>query len=196
MFRTICHILFGWPSPEPRGVLERPALGPAPPPPCHAQPPAGRDEFEFWEPKERLIFSYRKSAGEPPVFKDPLLLYRRFAAIAPELAVDMQLAASPHSQAEKGHEDSIKKICRLFEVERLSDGGQGLTDDEIIDLFDDFMLFTHQLKKKLSRYVTSSTPTAASSPSSPPPPATPCTSVSGSTVGGSSSAGPPPSPME
>lgn len=162
--------------------------------PQQSQQPQDLRGLDFWEPRERMIFTYRRTAGGAVVCADPVLLYRKMAEVAPEIEVDMKLAASPHSAAAKGHDGAVEKICKLFDVQRLNEHGHGLTDPEILDLFNNFLDYCGEVKKNLSRYVTSSARPARQSPCSAPGPATSCSSGFGSTAAACSIGTPGPSP--
>lgn len=159
------------------------------------------DRFGLYHPREREIYEYFD--GDKIVKADPMVLYKRVMAKGPEIAIDMSVARSPLKAAGKAHDDLIRKIRDIFNVKPLDVGG--LTEQETMDLFDDFLIYVDAVKKNTTPPPTSQEGTLPpTSPSTAPSgdgssaldPPSPSSSDSGSASNGSSTDTPPPSPTE
>lgn len=132
----------------------------------------------IYSPKERCIYEYFD--GQKQVKADPLVLYKRLQDCSTDLSVDMRLANSIHSDANKGHTNAIKKIQTIFSIKPFDEGG--LSEMEAMSLLEHFLFFCDELKKKVSPSATSSTTSEASRTSSPTGRPTSTTSGFGSTA--------------
>lgn len=150
------------------------------------------DSYDFYHPGQRKI--YRYFDGQKEVNVDPLLLYRTMMAVGPELQIDYKVSRSPSKDASKAHEEMLAKLRNIFQVKSLNEGG--LTESELVDLWDHFLIYTETVKKNSRESVMSSKPTVVSSDISAKPPATSSFSDSGLTVKESVSAEPQPLPLE
>lgn len=118
-------------------------------------------EWDLYKPKERKV--YRFFDGEKEILADPMLLYKRFMDVAPEMRISWKVARSPSKDATKAHNDLIGNIRRIFELKPLAEGG--LSEPEVEDLLDHFLIYVERIKKN-SR--PSATSPAATSPSTEP----------------------------
>lgn len=152
----------------------------------------GRRQHVF-HPKERLIYRYWD--GARMVAQDPLVLYRRFATVQPQLVIDRKVATSLSKDANKAWPKMIAHIHGIFGVKSMEEGG--LTEAEAVQLLDDFLTFCETIKKKESPIPTSPTTTLPPTPlSSDEGPPTPSGSDSGSVANEPSTDAPTPSPTE
>lgn len=149
-----------------------------------------KDEVEVYRPKERMIYAYFD--GEKEVKADPLALFKKVAAVGPELSVSLKVSRSLSKDAAKASDEADASIRQLFGVKPFGEGG--LTEVECLQLLDHFMAYCDDLKKKGSPSPTSSTPTGASPSTSDGAPTTQTSSPSGSTNGAPSTGAPTPSP--
>ena len=150
---------------------------------------------EFYLPKERLVYRYEKSQGEW-VSADPILLWKRLMEVAPGLRADMATAELPSKFADIAQERALDAIRGIFDVKPLDGEGKGLTQDETLELFDHYLIWTQRLKKAGSRFATFFRKSADSNLSSVESPATSSSSESGSTESDSNTDQPQPSPSE
>lgn len=147
---------------------------------------------DFWKPSKRLIYSYFD--GEKTLHADPMVLYRALVGCGPELSAAIKVATSPLDAADKAQDEVLGKLRKIFNVKPKLEGG--LTETEVVDLFDHFLIFTESVKKKPKKSATSSdqTSSAASPGSWGDAPPTPTSSASGSTASGPSTDKPTPLP--
>ncbi len=156
----------------------------------------GHEESDrLYNPRERLIYSYFD--GKQIVKVDPLVTYKRIMAVAPSLNIDIKVSRSPSKAAPEAHGKMLDHIRGIFGLVPFEQGG--LTEIEVVDLFDHFLVFCERQKKTPSTIQTSSTETSQSTP--PPTNSGPAdflpthTSLdSGSTKSEPSTAKPEPSP--
>lgn len=148
--------------------------------------------FDVYRPAERLVYTYWHGTGYR--MADPLVLYRKMMAVGPELSVDIKVANTPgYKGAAEGHAKMIEKIKNIFEVKSFDEGG--LTEVEMMELFDHFNDFCGDVEKKTSPPPTSPTGTSGTTPpSSAESPPTSSSSASGSTDAAPPTESPPPSP--
>jgi hypothetical protein len=141
---------------------------------------AGEDmEWDQYKPKDRKI--YRYFDGTKEVAGDPMVLYKRFMDVAPEMRVYWKVSRSPSKYATKAHCDLIVKIRQVFEIKTLAEGG--LSEPECEDLLDHFLIYVELVKKNSGMQAISVSETSrATPPSSAENPATPNGSASGSTA--------------
>ena len=160
---------------------------------------SSEDRFGLYHPREREIYEYFD--GDKLVKADPMVIYKRIMARGQEISVDITVARSPMKGADKAHDSLIKKIREVFNVKPLSEGG--LTEQETMDLFDDFLVYVDAIKKNTTPPpdLPEETSPSTSSPTAPfggessaPAPDTKSSSDSGSTSSETSSAPPPQSP--
>ena len=153
------------------------------------------DRYDLYKPAERIIYQYYDGTGI--VRADPLRLYKRLKEVWPELSVDLSLAESISKDADKGYDNAINKIKKIFEVESLDKHRGGLTDPEIRGMLDHFLIYCETVKKNLKSSVTPSpaaSPNSESTSAEKPP--TSNSSDSGLTESAPDASGPNPSPME
>ncbi len=120
---------------------------------------------DVYKPKDRLIYKYWD--GTKFRLADPMVLYKRISAKWATLSVDMKVAGSPSKDALEKHNSMIKTQREIFEVEPYKEQeNSGLTELEVMQLFDDFMIYSGILKKNSSGSTTSQTETSPTSKSS------------------------------
>jgi len=151
---------------------------------------------EPYTAKERLIYRYFN--GSKWVEGDPLRLWRRVMAHGAELRIAVKLANSLSKDADQGAIELAKKVREIFaipEEDTVAASGT-LTDDEVFTVFDEFMKYVDDLKKKSKKSLMSSNSSGASRSGSPPAPTTNSSSASGCAVNVPTCAVPvpPPSP--
>jgi len=103
----------------------------------------GNQPQQIFHPKERMIYQYWD--GQKVVAVDPLIIYRRFAEVQPQLVIDRKVATSLSKDAPKAWPAMIAKIHTIFEIKGMSEGG--LTEAETIQLLDHFLIFCEDVKK-------------------------------------------------
>lgn len=111
----------------------------------------------LYHPGERLI--YRYFDGKETKAADPLVLYKRWRQVWPELSTDLKVATSrllPDKDTIPAHEHAVKHMRWIFNVKSLAEGG--LTDSEMEDLLYHFLEYSDRLKKDSPPSPTSSTP--------------------------------------
>jgi hypothetical protein len=113
---------------------------------------------EIYKPKERFIFKYWN--GQKVIYADPMILYKRVVEKWADLSVDLTLAHSNHSEAPKGHTLAIDKVRKIFNVDSPEDieVKRTLSDNECLQLLDNFLIFVGELKKNSSPSQTTSKP--------------------------------------
>ncbi len=156
--------------------------------------------YDVYRPAERGLYSYWD--GEKLVQADPIVVYKRMMAVAPELNTSIKVANSLSKDAVKAHGEMIDKIRTVFLIKPFEEGG--LTELQTVMLFDHFLTFVGRVKKNSSPSVMSAAGTSADFPppsSGAESPPTSNSSASGSTgpesstdVPRSSPSGPPPAP--
>lgn len=110
------------------------------------------DSVEIYKPKERRLYSYWN--GTKQVEADPMVIYKKMMAVAPELHIDIKVAESKSKDAGKAHNSMINHIRNIFSLKPFEDGG--LTEIESILLFDHFTTYCGFVKKNTNPSVTSS----------------------------------------
>lgn len=158
------------------------------------------EDAEFgYVPERRVIYPYFD--GKATVRADPIVLYRKYSKVKTVLHADAAVAQSPSKAREEKYLSTLVLIRDIFGVKELDQEG-GLTEQETVDLLNDYLGFMELLKKSTR---TPPTSPAGTSPATPPAAATPPTvpsSASGSTASGpctepptpSASASPSPTP--
>lgn len=146
-----------------------------------------QEDYNVYKLEDRKIYQYFNGTEE--VRMDPMVLYKRFAAVSQELAVNSRVAGTTMTGAAKAHEDMIRQIRNIFDLKPFDQGG--LTEAEAVELLDHFVMFCETVKKNssplqtspdaISQHTLGSTVGAYSDlPSAPP--VTPNSSASGSTA--------------
>jgi len=152
----------------------------------------------LYSPSQRAIYTYFD--GVSLVRADPLVLYKRMMDVGLELSVDMKVSVSASKDAKRHHDEMIRKLRNIFNVPPLDAKG-GLTEGEVVQLLDHFLLYCEGVKKNSPTSATTPTVTAASTSTSGGSPPTPNISDSGSTASEFSTGTPessptgPPSPL-
>mgnify|MGYP001618254763 CR=1 FL=1 len=149
----------------------------------------------LYHPGERLI--YRYFDGKEIRADDPLILYKRWRQVWPELSSDLKVATSqllPDKETIPAQELAVEHMRGIFDVRSLAEGG--LTDSEVEDLLWHFLEYSDRLKKDSPPSPTSSTPMGGWNGSSADALGTSSSSDSGSAEGESISAVPEPSLSE
>jgi hypothetical protein len=142
---------------------------------------------DYYHPGERKIYSFWD--GQKRVYVDPTPLYIKVMENGPEIAADTKVATTPCGGTIAAQKSLDAKLRKIFDVKPLAEGG--LTDAEVTDLLNHFLLWTERLKKNSPP---SSSPASSIVPDCPAP--MPPLSASGSTTNASGIASPAPSPME
>jgi len=96
---------------------------------------------------ERKIYSY--DTGNGSVSVDPMILYKRVMDNATTIDVEGKAARSQHSKNREAHDNFIACLREVFSVKPLEQGG--LTQLEVVALFDHFMGYVLELKKNSSQ---------------------------------------------
>lgn len=121
-----------------------------------------------YAPEERLIFTFFNGVKE--VQADPLRLWRRVMAQAETLRISAKLANSASKDADQGAV-TLAKTCReIFAIPEESteiDATGTLTDDQVCAVFDRFMTYIHDVKKKSKSTLTLPNSSAATTTTSP-----------------------------
>ena len=112
-----------------------------------------KDTDSFWSPRQRQIYSYWD--GQKKVRADPLVLWKRIAAVGPTLSIDIKVGTSNSKDAAKAQDAAVEKIRAIFQVKPLVEGG--LTENEACDLLEHFLAYCDQLKKNLKPSAISAT---------------------------------------
>lgn len=141
--------------------------------------------IDYYHPGERKIYSFWD--GQKRVSVDPTPLYIKVMENGPEIAADTKVATTPCGGTIAAQKSLVAKIRTIFDVKPLAEGG--LTDAEVTDLLNHFLIWTERLKKNTPP---SSPPASSTVPVTPGP--TPNLSGSGSTPNGNGTASPEPSP--
>ena len=124
-----------------------------------------KDILDLYPVKDRTIFRYWDGAKQRSA--DPLVLYKRVMEIGPELSIDIKVANSVSKDAGKAYTSVVNKLRSIFEVTEYKEGEGGLTEMEVSVLFDEFMVYCGQIKKKAKSSPTSLKETSAVSNPSP-----------------------------
>jgi len=142
---------------------------------------SGTTEYDLYHPKERLLYTYWDGTKE--VKADPMTLHRKMSALGPALSIDIKVSTSQLKDAEVAQGKVIAQIREIFSLKPLEEGG--LTEIETLELLDHFMVYCHNIKKKLNPFQTNSVPSPSlpTVPSTDTPPATANTLDSGSASG-------------
>lgn len=157
--------------------------------------------IDFYTPRERLIYTYftgTDAKGKRQYARaDPLELWKRVMDNGPAITINMKVAASKSKDARAKHDELMEDLRKAFQVRPYREGG--LTDVELMDLFNHFMAYVGGVKKNSPTSTTSAPPEAegpspASSPSTGGGPPTESSSGSGSTGSGPASSPPAPPP--
>jgi hypothetical protein len=157
-------------------------------------PQKAEEDFSTYKVEERQIYSYPTCWDNSGlVHRDPMVLYKKLMEVAPELSIDIKVANSPSKDAADGQNKALRKIKTIFDVKEMEEDGKGLTQAQILGLFDNFLLYVDQVKKNSRKSAILSNPPAFSSPP-PNGQAIPPSSEYGSTAGESSAARPNPLP--
>ena len=155
------------------------------------------ERYDVYRPEERYIYHYWD--GSRMVAADPLELYKRVSGIGTELSIDMKVAQSESKASKDAHASMLDKIRAIFDIAppvSPIDCTGTLSQIELVDLFDHFMLFAEGVKKNSRKSPTSFTAILPpSKPSSNASQAISSSSGSGSTGEGPSTDGPARSPM-
>lgn len=133
--------------------------------------------LDMYKPNERNIYKYHN--GQSWIRADPMVLYKRIMEKAPEIQVEMSVSNSISKDAIKAHSDLINRLRGIFDIKTLEAGG--LTESEVIQLFDHFMEYVDTIKKNSRKLATPQEESKASKTSSVEGPPTPSSSESGST---------------
>ena len=147
---------------------------------------ANVDKVDVYAPRERIIYEYFD--GEKRVKADPMILYKRIAEKKPDIIIDGKLARSIHSEAVIGHNKLMGTYRYIFNVKCLDEGG--LSEPELANLFDHFLLYCETVKKNSSQSQTLSNNSEDFTSSSEKSRPIANSSDSGSTGNESSSVGP------
>ena len=151
----------------------------------------GGDRLDLFQPHERRIFTYWN--GKEKVQADPMVLYKKIMEVGPSLGIDMKVAGSLSKDNIKAHHKMIATMRDIFSVAPFEQGG--LLQDEVEDLFFQFMEFNDFLKKNSRQAATSVPETSAATPPSPAADqGTQSGSDSGSTANATSTVSPVPTP--
>lgn len=156
------------------------------------KPPSGEEfSLTLYKPLERVIYEYFD--GEKIIKADPMVLHKRVHEKGSDLAGDLKEAQSQLKTNVQGHDKAVKKIREAFRLKPFEEGG--LTEYEVLELLDHYLVF-EMVQKKTAR--TPATSQAATSSTTPPSSegsqTTPSTSGSGSAATESSTGTPTPSP--
>lgn len=118
--------------------------------------------FDVYKPYERKIYTYWD--GEKDVKADPLLIYKDISSKWASISVDISVARSPMKDNVKAHNNLVMVLRNIFEIKSFEEGG--LTEQELFDLFDHFLIYSEVIKKNSNRRAT---PQVATSPNTPSP---------------------------
>ncbi len=159
--------------------------------------PERGEKKDTYSPRQRAIYRYfvgtDERGAEKFVVTDPMALYRKVMDRRDDITVNVKVALSPSKDADECYARMIAHIREIFGVAPYEQGG--LTEIELMELYDHFLTYAEGVKKNSSPTPTSSRATSPGTPLSwAAARPTGNTSASGSTVGGSSSAPPAPSP--
>lgn len=124
--------------------------------------------------RRRLLFRYHN--GERRIAADPLVLYRRLIKEGDQLVV---LATAFDQQKDPEADEFIRRLCEIFGLSRWDPAtGRGLTDAEIIRVFQDFNVFLQEIRENF--FPGSTSPPRSAGGSSPAPESPSQTPVGGS----------------
>lgn len=98
-----------------------------------------------WSPRERVVYQFFD--GDKLVKVDPIVVFKRISAVAPELSTSITVALSPSKDATSAHDDALIHIRKIFDIKPYAEGG--LTDTEAFTLLDDFTAWCNRLKKNI-----------------------------------------------
>jgi hypothetical protein len=144
----------------------------------------GPDSFSTYSPRQRKIFSY--FTGKGTVQADPMVLFKRVADKGQDIDTDKRVSqyidrnGQQLAGAREAHENLMSNLRWVFSVEEFDKGG--LTEAEVVSLFDCFMSYCEELKKNSKTQQITSPPSEPSLPTSPKSQTTDNTLASGSTV--------------
>ncbi len=119
------------------------------------------DEDSVYKPKERRIYQYWD--GSTMVLADPLVLYRRVMDKGLEISIDLKVSRSASKDAGTAYANMIKKMRDIFQVKDVVEGG--LTEAEVMGLFNHFLEYCENVKKNSGLFQTSAPPSPTTSPS-------------------------------
>ena len=105
-----------------------------------------RDDYSVYSPKERIIYEYFD--GEKTIKADPIVLYKRVMEKRADILIDTKVANSASKDASKAHNNLMDNLRWVFSVKKIEDSG--LTDPEVGNLFDHFMIYCDRVKKNSS----------------------------------------------
>lgn len=125
--------------------------------------PKDEGNFGLYKPKERWIYRYWDGQKIRPV--DPLTLYKRLMSDWAAIDIDVKVARSKSKDNRSSHDKLIGRLRTVFEVPEKFEGG-GLTEQELMDLFDHFLTFIGYEKKSMNQ---STIQSEAPSPTTPSP---------------------------
>lgn len=103
--------------------------------------------FDVYKPHERKIYTYWD--GEKEVKADPLILYKEVSSNWASISVDISVARSPMKGNVTAHNNLVKVLRRIFSIKPFEEGG--LTEQELFDLFDHFLIYSEVIKKNSNR---------------------------------------------
>jgi hypothetical protein len=113
---------------------------------------------DYYGDRQKKLFKYWN--GSRVVKADPLVIYKKFLEVRPDLAVNIKLARSAHKDSNEGHDKAMAKIREVFQIpvpaNELEPKGT-LTHSELSGLLDSFLTYIDKLKKNSRPLVTSST---------------------------------------
>lgn len=145
---------------------------------------AAKDDWETYNPKERLIYRYHN--GKELVAADPMVLMKKVSAVSTELSADMKVATGPQPKwAEEAREKMLAKMRTVFDLKPLAEGGLG--EVETVKLFHHFMTYCNRMEKEIAPFAMLSKPWEVCKTTSEENPVTKPSSDSGSIASASSS---------
>lgn len=124
-------------------------------------------EFHVFRPDKRIL--YRYFDGEKEVAGDPLALYKQFIACSKDLVPIMNEADTLAAQGQM-YDKLITLLRKIFKLKAFEEGG--LTDIEVLFLFDNFLEFCGT-KKKESEIIRETLEKEMGAPKPVPPPLPP-----------------------
>jgi thiamine pyrophosphate-dependent acetolactate synthase large subunit-like protein len=127
----------------------------------------------FWK-RRRGLFRYHN--GRRWVYADPLPLYRKVLKEADQLVV---LGAAFDQQKDPEASEFVQKLAEIFELTRYDpQTGRGLTDAEVVAVFQQFDAFLREIRENF--FPGSTSPPRSAGGSSPAPESASQTPVGGS----------------
>lgn len=130
-----------------------------------------QDKYDLFSVNERKIFTYfdgtyRYLLGfikfKNYVKADPIVLYKRYAQVGPDIYADEIAANSVMKNAPEAHSKMIERIRGIFDIKPYEKGG--LTEAEVYLLMVKFVQYTELVKKNSSQSQTTSQTSVDSTP--------------------------------